>query len=82
MNCKPDSADISALAVRRSLPAMDVDVVRRVGPDRSYRFILNHSSDEVLIDARGLDLVTGETASGTMRVPAGAVRVIREDAVS
>ncbi len=60
----------------------DVDVVRRVGDDRSYRFIINHGSDDVLLNARGLDLVTGETASGTIRVPAGAVRVIREDAAS
>jgi beta-galactosidase len=57
-------------------------VVRRVGPDRSYRFLLNHGSEDVLLNARGLDLVTGEAASGTIRVPAGAVRVIREDAVS
>ena len=60
----------------------DVDVVRRVGDDRSYRFIINHGGDDVLLNARGTDLVTGETASGTVRVPAGAVRVIREDATS
>ncbi len=40
------------------------------------------AAQDVLLNARGQDLVTGETASGTIRVPAGAVRVIREDAES
>ena len=60
----------------------DVDVVRRAADDRSYRFIINHGSQDVLLNARGQDLVTGDTASGTIHVPAGAVRVIREDAES
>jgi beta-galactosidase len=72
----------SAGAERAEGARSGVDVVRRVGDDRSYRFIINHSSDDVLLDAQGLDLVTGESATGTVRVPAGAVRVIREDAVS
>lgn len=74
---------LSAAGVQRVAGARaDVDVVRRVGDDRSYRFIINHGGDDVLLNARGIDLVTGETASGTVRVPAGAVRVIREDAAS
>ena len=77
-----DQALMSAGAVRVPGARSDVDVVRRVGDDRSYRFIINHGSDDVLLNARGLDLVSGETATGTIRVPAGAVRVIREDAVS
>lgn len=58
----------------------DVDVVRRTGDGRSYRFVLNHGGDDVLLNARGLDLVTGQNVTGTLRVPAGAVRVIREEA--
>ena len=77
-----DHALSSAGAQRDPGARADVDVVHRVGPDRSYRFILNHGTEDVLLNARGVDLVTGATASGTIRVPAGAVRVIREDAVS
>ena len=76
-----DHALSSAGAQRDPGARADVDVVHRVGPDRSYRFILNHGTEDVLLNARGVDLVTGATASGTIRVPAGAVRVIREDAV-
>ena len=77
-----DQALDAAGAERAAGARADVDVVRRVGEDRSYRFIINHGVQDVLLDAQGLDLVTGEAASGTIRVPGGAVRVIREDAVS
>jgi beta-galactosidase len=77
-----DRALTSAGAQRAAGARADVDVVQRVAADRSYRFIINHGSQDVLLNARGVDLVTGENAAGTIRVPAGAVRVIREDAVS
>lgn len=77
-----DQALTGAGAERIAGARAGVDVVRRIGPDRSYRFIINHGSQDALLNARGVDLVTGETAGGTIRVPAGAVRVIREDAVS
>lgn len=84
----PDRSDLARIvdrvltaagAHRAAGASADVDVVRRASPDRTYRFIINNGTDDVLHAARGLDLVTGETASGTIRVPAGAVRVIRED---
>ena len=77
-----DHALTAAGAARAAGARPDVDVVRRVAPDRSYRFIINHGDQDVLLNARGQDLVTGDTASGTISVPAGAVRVIREDADS
>ncbi|WP_375386109.1 beta-galactosidase [uncultured Microbacterium sp.] len=77
-----DHALSGAGAQRAAGARPDVDVIRRVGPDRSYRFIINHGTEDVLLNARGVDLVTGENASGSIRVPAGAVRVIREDAAS
>jgi beta-galactosidase len=58
-----------------------VDVIRRVGADRSYRFIINHTAGDAVVPVRGRELLTGTTAAGELRVPAGAVRVIREDAV-
>lgn len=77
-----DQALTAAGAGRAAGARAGVDVIRRVAEDRSYRFIINHGSEDVLLNARGVDLVTGETATGTIRVPMGAVRVIREDAVS
>jgi beta-galactosidase len=77
-----DQALTAAGAERAAGARPGVDIVRRMGEGRTYHFVINHSSDDVLLDATGLDLVTGETATGTVRVPAGAVRVIREDTVS
>lgn len=77
-----DQALTAAGAGRAAGARAGVDVIRRVAEDRSYRFIINHGSEDVLLNARGVDLVTGDTATGTIRVPMGAVRVIREDAVS
>lgn len=56
-----------------------VDIVRRRGGDRSYRFVINHTADPVEIDASGVDLVTGDRVTGAVLVPGGAVRVIREE---
>ena len=55
-----------------------VDVIRRRGDDRSYRFVINNTDQSVEIDAVGEDLVTGSRIAGTVVVPAGGVRVIRE----
>lgn len=40
---------------------------------------MNHGADAVEVDARGTELVTGTVADGRLAVPAGAVRVIREE---
>ena len=59
-----------------------VEVIRRAAPDRSYRFIINHGDTDVEVSAAGVELVTGADIASTLRVPAGAVRVIREDPAS
>ncbi len=56
----------------------DVEIVRRSGENGSYLFVINHGDTAVEIAATGHDLVTDAPASG--RVPAGAVRIIKEDA--
>ncbi|HSP76554.1 MAG TPA: beta-galactosidase trimerization domain-containing protein, partial [Cryobacterium sp.] len=56
-----------------------IEVVRRVGATNSYLFIINHGPDDVELPANGHELVTDEPVGRIMRVPAGAVRVIRED---
>jgi beta-galactosidase len=57
----------------------DVEVTRRVGDGRAYRFIVNHGTTAAEFPARGAELVTGDAVDGTILVPAGAVRVIREE---
>jgi beta-galactosidase len=55
-----------------------VEVVRRVGADRSYLFALNHTDDEAIVPVAGTDLLTGTAHADGVRIPAGGVAVIRE----
>jgi len=57
----------------------DVEVVRRTGDGRAYRFVINHGLEPVDVEARGFELVTGDAVAGLLTVPTGAVRVIREE---
>ncbi|MQM25592.1 beta-galactosidase [Glycomyces albidus] len=58
-----------------------VEAVRRVGPEHSYLFLLNHTDTDQAVDAAGRDLLTGTdhpSGAGPLTVPAGGVRVLRE----
>lgn len=73
-----------AAAGAGALPQGDPDqpgleVIRRADEGRSYLFLINHSTNDVELPASGRELVTGEPVDSIARVPAGAVRVIRED---
>ncbi len=59
-----------------------VEVVRRTSTTASYLFIINHGGTELTLPAAGHELITGEPIGRVVRVPAGAVRVIREDTAS
>ncbi|TFC46376.1 beta-galactosidase [Cryobacterium shii] len=59
-----------------------IEVVRRAGAAATYLFIINHGEDDIDLPASGRELVTGEPVNRIVRVPAGAVRVIREDPAS
>ncbi|HEY5183994.1 MAG TPA: beta-galactosidase [Actinomycetes bacterium] len=56
-----------------------VEVVRRSGSGRSFLFVINHSPAPAQLSARGLDLVSGVRADGTLELPGGACAVIREE---
>jgi beta-galactosidase len=56
-----------------------IEVIRRAAADRSYLFVINHGGTAIDLAAFGHELVTGEPVDRTLRVPAGAVRVLRED---
>ncbi|AXL13469.1 beta-galactosidase [Microbacterium foliorum] len=55
----------------------DVEIVRRSGDAGSFLFVINHGESGAEISATGHDLVTDAPATGF--VPAGAVRIIKED---
>jgi beta-galactosidase len=55
-----------------------VEVVRRVGDDRSYLFVLNHSDEDAEVAAHGVELLSSRGCEGRLRLPAGSVAVVRE----
>jgi beta-galactosidase len=57
-----------------------VEVVRRSDDRASYLFVVNHSDAAVSVEVTGCESVTGEHVTGAMLVPAGAVRVVQEQA--
>jgi beta-galactosidase len=57
-----------------------VEVTRRVGDDASWLFVINHSDEEATVATHGVELVSGRDVAGDLRVPAGGVAVVREDA--
>lgn len=58
-----------------------VEVVRRSDEHRGYLFVVNHGEADIAHAATGTELVTGETVAGLLKIPAGEVRVVREDAM-
>jgi beta-galactosidase len=54
-------------------------VVRRSDGERSWLFVINHSAAEARLTVAGVELISGDTVAGTLRVPAGRVAVVREN---
>jgi len=67
----------AGVAAPAALPE-GVEVVRRRGAADSYLFLINHTESPFAIPADGTELITDETVTGTLTVPAGEVRVLRE----
>lgn len=61
--------------------ASQLELVRRHGDEHTYLFVINHGSDSIFVYANGTELVTETAAVGVVEVPAGAVRIIREEAI-
>ncbi|MFF9342377.1 beta-galactosidase [Streptomyces sp. NPDC014773] len=74
------ACDDAGVPGRTALPR-DVEVVRRAGANGHYVFVLNHTAEDakVPLDGTGTELLDGGRVSGTLTVPAGAVRVVRLD---
>lgn len=73
--------EVATLAGVEPMPGAgpQVDVVRRAHEDgASYVFVINHGDDAVRVPVRGHEL-TQDVRTEALEVPAGAVRVVRED---
>ena len=55
-----------------------VEVVRRRGERISWLVAVNHTSRDVVLPVRGVELISGVDMSGDLPVPAGGVAVVRE----
>lgn len=71
-----DVLEAAGVATSRDFPGLER--VTRVGDGGHFQFLLNHSDVEYTVPVAGeSELVTGEAiVGGTVRVPAGAVRVV------
>jgi beta-galactosidase len=56
-----------------------VEVQRRRAGEQTWLFVLNHTSDEVSVAARGTDIVSGVAVPGAVTVAPGGVAVVREE---
>ncbi|MGV8978400.1 MAG: beta-galactosidase [Cellulomonas sp.] len=55
----------------------DIELVRRHGDEADYAVVINHGDQPVDVALAGVDLLTGETVDGSVKIAAGAVRVVR-----
>ncbi len=68
---------VQAAGIEPSGLPRGVEVITRTAGDTQYRFVLNHTGDEVSLPYGGLDLVRGEAAD-KVSVAAGGWVVLRE----
>ncbi|GAA5038583.1 beta-galactosidase [Microbacterium fluvii] len=71
---------VADAGVTASVPVVaGVEAVRRVGAGgRSWLFLINHSAADAVVPATGVELLTRAAVSGSVTVPTGSVRVVRE----
>ncbi len=63
-------------------PPLDVEITTRVSDTHRYTFYINHSMSDVALEARGVELITGETVHSTLSIPAGKVRLLKRERTS
>ncbi|TXK19391.1 beta-galactosidase [Homoserinibacter sp. GY 40078] len=87
LSYEPDGAGLEALvdelvelAGVTPVAAVDrgISVTRRVGENGSFLFLINHTQQDLTVDASGVDLITGEQHEAPAVVPAGRVVVLDE----
>jgi beta-galactosidase len=71
------AAEAGVSPVLANLPP-GVDARRRRAGAKSWLFLVNHTAEPAELPARGVDLVTGRTVDGTLRLEAGRYAVVEE----
>ncbi|MFF0267233.1 beta-galactosidase [Kribbella sp. NPDC004536] len=72
--------DTAATLVERLVGAGEpLETVRRRSGDTTWTFRLNHSDEDVVVPATGVELVSGEAVDGELTVPAGGYTVVRSE---
>jgi beta-galactosidase len=56
-----------------------VEVVRRSDGEASWLFVVNHEEQDVELAATGTEQLSGARCDAALPVPAGGVRILRED---
>lgn len=56
-----------------------VEAVRRAKDEQSWLFLVNHTNNDVKIQAKGFELLTKQEIAGSFKLPAGEIAVIREN---
>ena len=57
-----------------------VEVTRRAGEHGSFLFVLNHTDADAAVPCTGVELITGVAVQSTLKIAAGDVAVVREEA--
>jgi len=70
---------LTRAGIPMSTHAAGVEIVRRASPENSYLFVLNHTAGEVLVEARGHELLDDRSVQGTLRVAPGGCAVVLEE---
>ena len=66
--------------IERDHPAAGngLEAVRRRAGAETYLFLLNHAQDDVVVDVKGHDLLTGTTVEGPTLLHSGGALILRE----
>ena len=59
-----------------------VESTTRTNDTHRYTFVINHTMSDAALDAHGIELLTGERVHSTLSIPAGQVRVIKQERTS
>jgi beta-galactosidase len=73
-----DLAGVAPSVPLRTTEGIDVEVVRRIGTNGSWLFLLNHGDRVASVVVRGLELLTGTAVDGELQLERGGVAVVRE----
>ena len=70
---------LAEVGVEAAVATSGLEIITRHGDSADYRFAINHSEADASIEVDGdaVELITGEPVSGSLTVPAGAVRITR-----